>query len=823
MDSLETPYEIEVPIDFIDCTVCHKSIRSETLYKIHLTTIGHIKKEDALVASGLAIRTEEIPCFEDIVQYLQYLNLDEPIIGLSYLQLVRDLDPNDSQDPSPRYFCQLCVQEANLPNMMNHVIGRKHRQKYLMAERKDLVTWDSSTVFNEAAKVIRAKAEVVERQDGCGTPKPMKQNKGKSNITRVLPNQRRMQYSNGPQEEYPGPVHHPGDYSHHEGHPPPFHPDDNYLEPEEEEREHYQRRGPHHSPQQDGYMENDHGRQHLMEPHYDRGYPEDPMGGGYRDRPFPQAEHSPMRGFGEQMPRREEYEQEASPYRRPHPENDPLKQFYSEELRRERARANEAAAAAATDGRNYLSRDAIAYPPEGPQRQHPGGHPHGSRYPPEAPGGGPVDYPYENDRFDDEIRQRAPAPEESYAVEEDHRMGYHEAQRRAYPGGRASHPSHPDQARHDDPDPRGNTGQPFDRGYLSEMAGASHHKMAGPRNAVDSSYQMMPEGGRGMSGIPEPFRRFLQGDTSSQDVRKRKSRFSDATQEEMEGSKRMLMGLDGRSMFEGSGPLRHEAHGSQRPDPFSKMQSQYQPEHFENAREGGKVFDILENLEIENGEEAAFLKSQLCNLLKDFQAKKLGNALQSRADSAPISRDYHHGSAPPRGPSPPPHRAEPRREAFREGMAWRPTESHPRQTEPHPWPTESHPRPSQDPRGWEEEQRGGPPAAERFQEHRRPVHQDSNVSSRQRYEEVFGGGAQHRAPPQAPPTEDRYQDPGGPYDYTPAASYDYTPADPEFFGGRSASPPHRRDQGYRRHGGLLPRTSNLDKITSTLLELVARK
>jgi len=40
-----------------------------------------------------------------------------------------------------------------------------------MAERKDLVTWDSSTVFNETAKVIRAKAEVVERQDGCGTPK----------------------------------------------------------------------------------------------------------------------------------------------------------------------------------------------------------------------------------------------------------------------------------------------------------------------------------------------------------------------------------------------------------------------------------------------------------------------------------------------------------------------------------------------------------------------------------------------------------------------------------------------------------------------------
>lgn len=42
MDSnLETPYEEED--EFIECTVCDKSIRGETLYKIHLTTPGHIK------------------------------------------------------------------------------------------------------------------------------------------------------------------------------------------------------------------------------------------------------------------------------------------------------------------------------------------------------------------------------------------------------------------------------------------------------------------------------------------------------------------------------------------------------------------------------------------------------------------------------------------------------------------------------------------------------------------------------------------------------------------------------------------------------------
>ena len=43
-----------------------------------------------------------------------------------------------------------------------------------MTQRKDLVTWDHSTSFNQPAKVIRAKSEVVERQDGRGTPRVSK-------------------------------------------------------------------------------------------------------------------------------------------------------------------------------------------------------------------------------------------------------------------------------------------------------------------------------------------------------------------------------------------------------------------------------------------------------------------------------------------------------------------------------------------------------------------------------------------------------------------------------------------------------------------------
>ncbi|XP_059898971.1 uncharacterized protein si:ch211-13c6.2 isoform X1 [Gadus macrocephalus] len=740
MEGLETPYEIEVPIDFIDCVSCVKSIRSETLYKIHLTTIGHMKKEEALAANGFAVRNHIVPDFEDIMQYLQYLNLDEPIIGLSHLEEVIGSDANDPQ-PGPRYNCRLCSLEANLPNMINHIIGRKHRQKYLMTQRKDLVTWDPSTSFNQPAKVIRAKSEVVERQDGRGTPRPLRRNEGKSNITRGPQKQR---HKKAPQNaghlvpRYPGPEGQPGHYPQHQEQPPPFHPDDRYLGPEEEGRGLQHRRKPRRSPEQEGYSANDHDRQEFMDSDYHR----DPMGVGYRDHPIPHAEGRPMHGFAEEMPHRE-----ASPYRRPHPESDPLKQFYTEELRRERARANDAAA---TDRMTYPSPDlqdrhpggagarTYAYPPGGAERHRPGGTPQGPRYPPEAPG------PHESSYFNDEMRRGTPAPEESYQDGHGHRaQGY------------------PDQDRHGDPEPRRNADQLLERDYLFEMVGALRNKGSDP-------YQMPPEGGRGMSEIPETFRRFLQGNASSQEARKKKSRFSDATQEEMEGSKRMLMESDRYMTFEEPGPSRqgsrerHEAHGSQRPDPYTQSQSLYQNESYperevENAKDGGKVFDLLKNIEIENGEEADFLKSRLCNLLKEFQAKKSEKTMQNRPDSAPVSRDYNHRSEAPRAPSPP--RPEPGREAFREGMQRRPMETHPRAME-------THPRSSQDPRGWkEEEQEQGGPSDERFQERPLPVHSDANVSSRQRYEEVFGVVGQHRAPdspqPEGPARpRDGFQDRG---------------------------------------------------------------
>ncbi|KAM6974347.1 uncharacterized protein LKV04_015991 [Tautogolabrus adspersus] len=180
MDSFETPYEEEA--EFIQCTVCDKSIRGETLFRIHLTTPGHIKKEDGFVAAGLAVRQQTVPIFEDIIHYLDYMKLDEPIIGLNYLEEV----PSNDILAGPRYTCSLCGQTANLQETVRHVIGRKHRQKYVEMKRPDLVTWDKQTVTNQGGKVFRARAEIIERQDGRGTPSQMAKKRmvGQLNISR---------------------------------------------------------------------------------------------------------------------------------------------------------------------------------------------------------------------------------------------------------------------------------------------------------------------------------------------------------------------------------------------------------------------------------------------------------------------------------------------------------------------------------------------------------------------------------------------------------------------------------------------------------------
>lgn len=61
---------------------------------------------------------------------------------MSGLSLLAEVEPvSHDRQPGPRYICRLCDLEASLPNMVNHLIGRRHRQNYLVRRGFTGITW----------------------------------------------------------------------------------------------------------------------------------------------------------------------------------------------------------------------------------------------------------------------------------------------------------------------------------------------------------------------------------------------------------------------------------------------------------------------------------------------------------------------------------------------------------------------------------------------------------------------------------------------------------------------------------------------------------
>ncbi|XP_056273318.1 uncharacterized protein si:ch211-13c6.2 isoform X2 [Pseudoliparis swirei] len=758
MDTFETPYELEAA--FIECTVCDKSIRGDTLYKIHLTTPGHRKKEEAYVASGFSVRHPRIPQFEDILHYLGYMKLDEPIIGLNYLEEL----PCDDPQAGPNYLCKLCHQNANLSGMVNHVIGRKHRQKYVELKRPDLVTWDKQSILIHGGKIVRARAEIIERQDGRGTPVLMAKMgiEGQFNLSRVpsRPNQNRDQnhlqsltQRNVPsllpdREDYRGDYSHPGRYPPGPPDTAPLHPEDTYML--DRDRPTYQQEDTlRHGCREEelhraDYRENPMNRREYMDPdyrtNYEEQYAEDPQ---RRARPEPGGDS--RFGLRQEMPRGqaqhgEYYPEEATP-RKPYPEKDPLKEFYTEEVRR----------------RGRVS----------------------SEYSPSQP----VDLTSDEQRCS---------------------LNWESGRRESMNGAGRQGPTHPEANRRSfttsmesDQAPDGLLFN-FVRDYRHEMRKAYQEEtVANPwqsRTGTPSS-QRQVEATRAISDIPEPFRRFLKGDANEAGYgkRKRKSRFSDATAEETETMKEMFSHEYGPPNPKFGGRPR-PVHETQHPDLYTESKGLRHTESYK--REGSEsrgVFDILNNIEIENAEQADFLKNKLCDLLKDFKTNKSETAVNSHERVA-ISKNYNSFNPDPE--------LSPRHQydtTHREDSDLR---------RPQDFFKNNHRG-----RGWRQHEQA---PDEQRNEYLHSGSGEPGHSNRRRYEEVFGlPRMQHASHPDEPARNaGRFDEPKRPLNYPHAAE--------DFMDSRSSASPLGMEQ---RHGMERARrySNNLDKITSTLLELVARK
>lgn len=242
--------------------------------------------------------------------------------------------------------------------------------------------------------------------------------------------------------------------------------------------------------QREDYMDSDKYRQDYREDdfsqEYQEEYVEDPQRGD-----FYQPEGVPRQDFREEMPRRQPHHvdrfvEKGPPNRRPYPESDPLKEFYSEEVRRGQVRSDEYQASQrvhSQDGQHHWSHD-------------------------------------RDSRRREDVNSAG-------------RQGSSESESR-----RAAIPSlfQNDQLR--------------DQNQLLKIITDYRHKIRepyqeednhGPSRAGPSNSQRPPEVTPAMSDIPEPFRRFLEGAADDEDhrKRKRKSRFSDATEEEVQRAKEM--------------------------------------------------------------------------------------------------------------------------------------------------------------------------------------------------------------------------------------------------------------------------------------------
>lgn len=610
-----------------------------------------------------------MPVFEDIIQYLEYLSLDEPIIGLDYLMEVTGDYHDDFSDI--KYSCTLCKVHAYITEVVQHLIGRKHRLKYLEKNRVDLVNWDP-TRPPSSGKLIRAKAEIAERQDGRGKPKLLPKTQ-----RRPVP---RSSYQGGAKIGPKG-----SSFTNDLGPTMPtfgsFVKDSSRQTAEDYMQERYEDTFAVRAPLGDSGI------------YTERFKPDRDGQGNPRLRDYERsAEFSNALGLQDQdrrlFGRGQREEQYNDAFRKPPPQKDVLKEFYTEELRREQ----------------------LAKTHKWPND---------------------VDSQHERTITD---------------------------------------------YRHD------------------ALAERTHEDLSNPGQSRVSPSR---SGGfsRKMSNIPDPFMRFLKGEPSHEvpQVRKRKSRFSDATAEELQTAHEMF--ADEYGPPDPKYPAMRQQireHNAEQTDLLIgfKPSETYQnkPESSESTVD---VFEMLNKIEIENEEEAIFLKERLCSVLREFNARKAERAAQTGPSRS--VKDYRNTR-----PVTQQHTQERYGRTRRENLDIRRAE-------------ESYGDPGQV--RYSEQM-----VDVDYQEHTRPDLPEVRYSDRKPYNEM-NRWPNNNQPEHASgfdpsvPFPETYQEPLHPRDYESAADFpDYqstTSHLPMERGLRNTRPPY-----YSR---------NLDKITSTLLEFVKRK
>ncbi|KAG1946933.1 uncharacterized protein si:ch211-13c6.2 isoform X2 [Pimephales promelas] len=428
----------------------------------------------------------------------------------------------------------------DLFSMVAHVVGRKHRQKYLELKRPDLVTWHDNAQ-KQPGLVARAKAAVVEKQEGWGTPVALKRDVFPNYQGRDLPPSVHEQPYYGRESSWEPPLAEDKIYeqTYLEEQGRPYYIDENY--------DHYHRPNPDDAVHQQSYPE-----------------------GNRHQQPYEEADNRGRGLRGDDYPERAEREMHTRPYADHGPRR--LREDYDD-----------------VHGQGQFSRGDRLVSIDVQEKVYNEGVP--------------------RNRFNDkDLRIQRPGESKYQAEQMEYRRyaTYEEEKPATNPmpmHGKSFH----------DEERRGTVRElhkgPWDK--ANEMQGYPH--MHEPRDPRAYSQEAVPA------------------------KKKKKSRFSDATTEEitlahMRHSKKNIQKEKSReAQFRAKPPP--PSFNNQFVDPGSV--SHLDPKH-EN------VLDILSDIQIENMDDARFLKEKLCTVLKEFQAKKSGTTGGPSSQSVSDQRGVKH-------------------------------------------------------------------------------------------------------------------------------------------------------------------------------------
>ena len=149
--------EIKGQKQYFYCNLCQVELNSYVTMESHLVGEKHNKRAKSYesqqdisgtnVDPGKYIRLAEQVKKEKKIPvrlHAKLLEVKQPIVGLKFITEIRAISDIEAE---PFYECKLCNNQGEAHGMVNHVVGRNHREKFLTQKyRKDYSSWGTTAL-----------------------------------------------------------------------------------------------------------------------------------------------------------------------------------------------------------------------------------------------------------------------------------------------------------------------------------------------------------------------------------------------------------------------------------------------------------------------------------------------------------------------------------------------------------------------------------------------------------------------------------------------------------------------------------------------------